>query len=159
MKHLALLALNGLALLVAVGAHASPSGKDPLTPGTYCAADELEADFGNGKSEPLGKFLMKLVLQKGSQGYSVSLWNRMPDNPEILSVEAARLRPNRAGVLVFSFTDGWGNRGRGRIFPDGKVGLDLDSSANTSISSSIGRNYGAFRLNRKSCVDPAFRTM
>lgn len=131
-----------------------------MAPGTYCDADELEANFGNGKSEPLGKFLMKLVLRKGSHGYSISLWNRMPDSPQILSVEAAHVKPNRAGVLVFGFTDGWGNRGRGWVFPDGRVELDQVGFANTSISSNnIGRNYGDFLLKRKRCADPAFRAM
>ena len=129
----------------------------PLAPGVYCQAERIHAEFGGGKREYLGMFLMKLTLRKNASGYELEVWNQMPDNPQVFWVEAKRLKPNRSGVISFNFTDGWENRGRGNIYPSGKVTLDLVQSSDSFTGSNIQRNYGEFTLDRGSCANKAIR--
>lgn len=126
----------------------------PLAPGTYCLKDELFGATGQGADIRLGNFLMEVTVLRRSSGYAVSFWNVMPDSPEILDAGTEDARILRDGSLAFEFTDGWENRGRARVRPNGRVELVMTYHAPMN---QIGRNYGTYTLSSAACSAPEFR--
>lgn len=110
---------------------------------------------GTGHDIPLGDFIMSVEVSRKGGRYAVSIANRMPDNPEILDAETSQASVLRDGSLRFSFTDGWDNEGRARIYPSGKVVLVMTKQSDTPMNQ-IGRNYGTFTVFKSDCSDVQF---
>jgi hypothetical protein len=144
-------------LIIALPLSAASEGKAtprPLAPGNYCLKEELFGETGQGANIQLGSFLMEVTVRRRSSGYAVSFWNVMPDNQEILQGDTEDARILRDGSLAFEFTDGWENRGRARVRPNGRVELVMTYHAPMN---QIGRNYGIYTLSRAACSAPEFQ--
>src|SRR5689334_22061406 len=89
----------------------------PIAPGLYCIKEPMTGYTGTGHDIALGDFIMSAEIRKKGGRYAISIANRMPDNPQILNVETNDARLLRDGSLAFSFTDGWENEGRARVYP------------------------------------------
>lgn len=142
--------------LVAFSASVAPATmlkSKPIEPGNYCAKEPVVADFGDGRTSPLGDLLMYMTIDKGAQGYSVGFWNVMPDNPQMLRGESQEVSVQPNGDLAFSFVDGWENEGNARITPNGHVTLEVVKYA---PNNQIGRNYGDYQLDRETCLEKEF---
>ena len=116
----------------------------PPEPGDYCLKDEVEG---------LGSFLMRLTVRRTRSRYAVSFYNQMPDTQQALGGETEDARVMSDGSLTFKFHDGWGNIGRARVRPSGRV--DLKMIKNGPMNS-MGRNYGTHILSRAGCSAPEF---
>ncbi|HVM37906.1 MAG TPA: hypothetical protein VM265_05930 [Sphingomicrobium sp.] len=150
-----LLSLAAMALVIA----APVQGKRPaapVAPGVYCLKEPMTGYTGTGHRIPLGDFIMSVAVSRKDGRYSVSIANRFPDSPEILAAETRSASIWRDGSLAFSFTDGWENRGRARVYPDGRVALVMTREADTPMNQ-IGRNYGTFTVSKSGCSGGEFR--
>jgi len=122
----------------------------PIAPGLYCLNEPMTGYTGTGHDIPLGDFIMSVEISRKGGRYAVSIANRMPDNPQILDAETGDASVLRDGSLAFSFTDGWENEGRARVYPNGKVVLVMTKGAET-LMNQIGRNYGTFTVSKSDC--------
>ena len=103
-----------------------------------------------GHDIPLGDFIMSVEISRKDGRYAISIANRMPDNPQILDAETNNASVLRDGSLAFSFTDGWENEGRARVYPKGRVVLVMIKEAD-GFMNQIGRNYGTFTVSKLDC--------
>ena len=111
---------------------------------------------GTGHDLALGDFIMSVEIRRKGGRHAVSIANRMPDNPQILDAETNNARVLRDGSLAFSFTDGWENEGRARVYPKGKVVLVMTKKAD-GLLNQIGRNYGTFTVSKSDCSAVEFQ--
>lgn len=116
----------------------------PPEPGDYCLKQEVE---------DLGNFLMGLSVRKSGSRYAVSFYVQMPDTQATLAGETENARVLSDGSFAFRFHDGWGNLGRARVWPGGRVDLVMIRSG---PANSMGRNYGTRFLSRAACSAPEF---
>jgi hypothetical protein len=124
----------------------------PLGPGRYCVREQLEGYTGRGSAPlSLGEFWMTVDVSTASGRTTIRFANQMPDSGEILSGgEEAVLMPD--GGWYFEFTDGWGNRGRGKLSPAAVIELEIIEDSSDPWSRNIGRNYGSFELSAAACA-------
>jgi hypothetical protein len=144
-----------IAIAVAVPAQGKPPA-GPIAPGLYCLKEAMNGYTGSGQDIPLGDFIMSVRVSRTGGRYAVSIASRMPDSPEILSAETDAARVLRDGSLAFSFTDGWENRGRARVAPDGSAALVMTKEAGTPMNQ-VGRNYRSYTVSRAACTAQGFR--
>jgi hypothetical protein len=144
-----------MALAMAVPAQGKGTAR-PLAPGLYCLKEPMTGYTGTGHDIPLGDFIMSVEIGKRGGRYAVSIANRMPDNPEILDVGTRDASVLRDGSLAFSFTDGWENQGRARVYPNGRVVLVMTKKAQT-LMNQIGRSYGTYTVSRSGCSAVEFQ--
>ena len=123
----------------------------PIAPGLYCLKEPMTGYTGvKGHDIPLGDFIMSVEISRKDGRYAISIANRMPDNPQILDAETNNASVLRDGSLAFSFTDGWENEGRARVYPKGRVVLVMIKEAD-GFMNQIGRNYGTFTVSKLYC--------
>lgn len=122
----------------------------PISPGLYCLKESITGYTGTGRDIPLGDFIMSVRVSRKGGRYGVGIANRMPDNPETLKAETSNATVLDDGSLAFSFTDGWGNEGRARVYSTGKVVLVMTKEADSPLNQ-IGRNYGTFTVSKRDC--------
>ena len=128
----------------------------PIAPGLYCLKEPMTGYTGTGHDIPLGDFIMSVEVSRKSGRYAVTIANRMPDNPQTLGAETSNASVLRDGSLAFSFSDGWENEGRARVYPNGKVVLVMTEKAETPMNQ-IGRNYGTFTVSKSDCSAEEFQ--
>jgi len=146
--------LATMAVAIAVPAQGNRTAR-PIAPGLYCLKEPMTGYTGTGHDIPLGDFIMSVEISRKGGRYAVSIANRMPDNPQILDAETGDASVLRDGSLAFSFTDGWENEGRARVYPNGKVVLVMTKKAET-LMNQIGRNYGTFTVSNSDCSSVDF---
>lgn len=151
---LILLAVTAVALSVPVEGKQSSA---PIAPGLYCQKEQVTGFTGTGHDISLGDFIMSVEVSKKSGRYAVTIANQMPDNSQILEMEASDASVLRDGSLAFSFTDNWENKGRARVYPTGKVVLVMTKRAENM--NQIGRNYGTFKVSKSGCSADEFRQL
>jgi len=96
---------------------------------------------------------MAVSVTRTTKGYAVAFWNLMPDSQEMLQAESDETRIMTDGSLTFTFTDGWGNEGRARLWPDRRIDLIQTKIA---PANQIGRNYGSFTVSTEQCSASEF---
>lgn len=77
-----------------------------------------------------------------------------PDSGQILEVVNVCGKTSKGGRLDFSFTDGFGNRGKGTFQSSGEEGvltLEEVSPAKAPEQRNILRNYGTYELTKQAC--------
>jgi hypothetical protein len=136
------------------GSPAGLAAARPLAPGHYCLKEALLGYTGQGPDIQLGSFLMEVTVLRTRSRYAVSLWNAMPDSQEVLEAGTDDAQLLHDGSLAFAFVDGWSNRGRARVRPNGRVDLVMTRKAPMN---QIGRNYGTYTLSRAACLAPEFQ--
>lgn len=149
----ALLAMMAVAISVPVQGKQSAA---PIAPGLYCLKEPMTGYTGTGHDIPLGDFIMSVEVNRKGGRYVVTIANQLPDNPQILDAETNDASVLRDGSLAFSFTDGWENEGRARVYPNGKVVLVMTKKAET-LMNQIGRNYGTFTVSKSDCSADEFQ--
>lgn len=127
----------------------------PIAPGLYCIKEPMAGYTGTGHDIALGDFIMSVEIRRKGGRHTVTIANRMPDNPQILDAETNNASVLRDGSLAFSFTDGRDNEGRARVFPTGKVVLVMTKKAD-GLMNQIGRNYGTFTVSKSDCSAVVF---
>lgn len=130
--------------------------KAPIAPGLYCLKEPMTGYTGTGHDIPLGDFLMSVEVARNGGRYEVSIGNQMPDNSQMLEASTGNASVLRDGSLAFSFTDGWENEGRARVYPNGQVVLAMTKKSDTPMNQ-IGRNYGTFTVGKVGCLSDEFR--
>ena len=98
---------------------------------------------------------MEVTITETAVGHAVTFWNAMPDSQQVLSAQSDESQLMTDGSLNFTFTDGWNNRGRARVGPDGRVDL---VQTRTAPGNQIGRNYGSYTVSAEDCSASEFDT-
>lgn len=118
----------------------------------YCLVEPVEG-FTGKESLPLGNFEMEARLTIAGGHYVLKAWNVMPDNSQILEIEADGTY-NHKGMTHIRFIDNFGNRGRG-TFKAAKAEMQIDvdvvKAADDPMGRNIGRNYGSYKLYSRGC--------
>ena len=143
---------NRLAIALALSFIAS-RGEAATKPQTtdYCLVDAVQASTGPGSDAALGNFIMKARLTLKGAHYSLSVWNVMPDNPQILSFDAdGTYQPT--GLTHIRFIDSWDNHGIGSFSASrSEMRINIDQAKVAAGGENIGRNYGSYKLSSRKC--------
>jgi hypothetical protein len=144
-----------MALAVAVPAQGSAL-LGPIAPGLFCLKEAMTGYTGTAQEISARQLHYDSPSKQKGRSLRLSIANRMPDDPEILSAESNDARIYRDGSLAFPFTDGWENQGRARVYRNGRVALVMIKEAGTPMNQ-IGRNYGTYIVSQADCTAQEFR--
>jgi len=113
---------------------------------SYCLEDD-HVEF----ADTTGTFAMKARLAVSGSHYVLNVWNVMPDNPQVLIVDAnGTYLPN--GLTRFRFVDNFDNHGRGSFKVAGSImRIEIERVRTAPGGENIGRNYGPYVLSRRGC--------
>lgn len=117
----------------------------------YCLVAPLDAGSDGVTRFHLGDFVMKARLTVRGSHYDLTAWNTMPDNPQILMIDAdGTYRPT--GPTPFRFIDNFDNHGRGSFRVRGPLlRIEIERVQTAPGGENIGRNYGPYTLSRRGC--------
>jgi hypothetical protein len=93
-----------------------------------------------------GTFEMQARLSISGSHYKLSVWNVMPDNPQVLALNAdGTYRPS--GPTPIRFIDSFENQGRGSFaVKDRNLTIQIERTKISDYGANIGRNYGKYTL-------------
>ena len=121
-----------------------PTGNDP----------DSEEESSENKSE--GPYYHVCVKVHGNPSAPlIDFEVYFPDSDQSVTVELVRCKTAKAGTLEFSFTDNWGNKGKGTLDRAGKNATltleEVKAVEEAGRDRMALRNYGTYELTRQNC--------